>query len=125
MDIRRPPIQHITGNYSDTTHTTGTGNLKSASRVDSGILIPSLSVSLWVFSVFMFFVGFLLGILITKRYMNTRSSEKKQWVTAATQTTEPCPNYEEISPATNATQSAGDVDDIDIVDNQAYAPIKP
>ena len=71
----------------------------------------------------MSFVGFLLGIIITKRY--TKSSEKKQLATAATQTTEPCPTYEEISPATNTTPSAGeDINDIDIVDNQAYAPIK-
>ena len=40
-------------------------------------------------------------------------------------TTEPCPNYEEISPITNVTPSAGEnVDEIDTVDNQAYAPIE-
>ena len=67
-------------------------------------------------------LAFCWEIFVNKQYTKSSDSEK-QLAIAATQTTESCPTYEEISPATNATPSA-DVDDIDTVDNQAYAPIR-
>ena len=88
----------------------------AVSHADSGIIILSLGVSLVMLSVCMFATGLLLGILIIK-YRYSKSLE-----IADTQATEPCPTYEEISPVIN-TSSSAEVNNIDIVDNQAYTPI--
>ena len=43
----------------------------SASKDNSGILVPSLTVSLLMFSVLTFIIGFLMGILFTKWYLQS------------------------------------------------------
>ena len=67
------------------------------SKENPGILIPSLSVSLLVYSVLTFFIGCLVGILFTKWCLHPPGKKELS-------TTPPAPMYEEISPPLTTCQ---------------------
>ena len=77
---------------------------------DAGVLIPSLTVALLVFSIITFLSGLLLG------YMLLRYSIKQKTSASATAT----PVYEEILATSTNTGGQGHVN---IINNEAYGRI--
>ena len=82
------------------------------SNSNHDVLVPSLTASLLVFSVFTFITGLLLGTLLIKYIV--RSSVKNK-----SAPTTPTPLYEEVVPQ---LPSSGQFF-VKVVDNEAYGPI--